>query len=68
MAKINRTEYLQSIIDEYIDTELHYEYRIQYFYGDGWYAIPDEQRYFGDREEYLGKNWKIAEEEISYLF
>lgn len=33
----------------------------------GWYADPDEQRYFLDEGEPLGANWREAVETIKWL-
>jgi hypothetical protein len=59
-----RAEQLQAQWDSWPDLM---DARIVYRPFKGWYAEPDEGRYFGDEGEWLGDNWREALETIYWL-
>ena len=63
---MTRTEYLQQIADE-LRTDYQYQFTIEYRRGSGWWAVADEMRYWYDEGEYLGRDWKEAEDTLNSL-
>lgn len=51
-------EILQSIADT-IDTEKYYCYQVEKR-KDGFYLMPDEHRWFGDKGEFMGETFEQA--------
>jgi hypothetical protein len=64
---MTKTEYLQNLADS-LKSDRDYEFVIEFRPFMGWFAVPDEQRWIGDRGEYLGLDWKQAEYTIRSLF
>lgn len=64
---MSRTEYLQNLLDSVLQDD-HGQWFMEYRPFNGWYACPDEPRYFGDDGVFLGGTWDRAEREIKYLF
>ena len=53
---------LQAIAD-HIDSEKYYSYSVKEK-KDGFYLVPDESRFFGDRGEFMGSTFKEAKANI----
>jgi hypothetical protein len=65
MVKISqrKMDILQSIADK-IDTEKYYSYQVQKR-KDGFYLMPDEARWFGDKGEFMGETFEQAKVNIA---
>ncbi|MGA1476548.1 MAG: hypothetical protein ACO4AI_15580 [Prochlorothrix sp.] len=67
MAKSTKTR-LQDWIDQNTDPSYHYRFQIEYRGPNGGYwAVPDESRYFGDRGEYLGGCYDVCIATLNHL-
>ncbi len=65
---MTKREKLQELIDKKIEENPeYYHLYVEYVPFDGWYAIPIEIRWFGDKGEYLGSNYDSAVKTINYL-
>ncbi len=61
MKKPTKKEQLDLILEEARDDrdEL-YIFEAEFIPTKGWYAIPDEHRWYGDNGDFLGKNFEEA--------
>jgi hypothetical protein len=55
----SKTEQINDILESVIDDEGWKPYA-EYTPGKGWFVITPEPRWFGDRGEFLGKDFKSA--------
>jgi hypothetical protein len=63
---MNKREKLQAIADEGVKMNPdNHPFSIEW--RGGWWAIPEEPRHFGDRGEFLGYNFKQAQNQLSFL-
>jgi hypothetical protein len=62
--RLTKTERLQAAWDK---DESRMVAAIEFRPFDGWYAVPQEPRHFGDEGEPLGRNFEIAMEFIKWL-
>jgi hypothetical protein len=66
MARITRAIYLQNLVDS-LREPVNYKFTIEFRPFQGWFAVPDEPRWFGDDGEYLGARWQDAVRAIKSL-
>lgn len=65
-AKLTKSQRLQALIDE-LQRPDQYRLWAEYVPRQGWFAQPDEPRWFGDPGEYLGRNYADAAQAIRRL-
>lgn len=63
---MTKTEKLNALLDEFLKDE-HGDVFIEFRPFHGWFAIG-EPRYIGDKGEYLGRDYREAEQTIPFLF
>ena len=65
MATKSVQQRLQTLVDELTKPE-HYKFEV-YRKSDGYYLIPDETRWLGDKGDYIGPSFEEAEKEIRLI-
>lgn len=66
---MTKQEQLQQLVDHYIENDdTLYQFSVEFRGRSGWWAVPDEYRYFGDKGEYLGQNFDQAKKTLMLLF
>lgn len=62
--KLNKTEQLQKIVNS-LRKDCQYEFQVEYRPNKGWYLVDsDGGRWWHDDGEFMGSDFKSAEEEI----
>jgi len=61
MSKPTKKEQLDLILEErHLENPNTYQFYSEFIPAKGWYAIPEEPRWYGDGGDFLGKNFEEA--------
>jgi hypothetical protein len=65
---VTKREQLQKIIDDAVEEKpILYRYYAEFRGRGGWWAVPEQQRFFGDNGEYLGPDFRTAKQTLMSL-
>jgi hypothetical protein len=65
---MTKQEELQKLVDEACERNSgYYHFHVEFRGGAGWWAVPEESRWFGDAGEYLGANFSAAKKTLSII-
>jgi hypothetical protein len=65
---MTKRDRLQKMVDDAVENNPDYHsFSVEFRGRAGWWAIPEDCRYFGDQGEYLGQDFKSAERTLGAL-
>lgn len=65
---MTKQEQLQKLVDDACEKKPeYYTFHVEFRGRAGWWAIPEERRWFGDAGEYLGANFSAAKKTLFEL-